>query len=1197
MAISLDDVLITDDLACRPSRPPNFEAENRALADLVAAMADSPQVILQKLVETALVLCRADSAGISVLETGGTAGVLRWAAIAGQLASNSGGQVPRGCPCPCGMALDRDTSLLFAYPERYFDFGPSAGPQIAEVLVVPFHAEGKPVGALWVMVHTPSRKFDSEDQRLLTSLSRFAAAAYHLKTAAIAAINARDEVAQILDTTPTGLTRCSRDLRFLSVNPAIAKLLGLPAESIIGRPMVEVLGEKAFEVIRPYIERVLRGERVEYEEEVPYAGGTRFMHIVYTPWFDHEGQVGGWVASGSDITDLHRATTALREREQRLRLALDASGGGSFNWDVSANRLDWDDRFRAIYGFAPEEPPTAASWGARLHEEDREHVLALFHEIMHSTARDSWNSTFRIVKPDGTVSWIESVGRAERNAEGEVTRLTGLELDVTERRRTEEALRATEARLRVFLEHSPTVSWLKDEEGRHVFVSPSYESRFGVRRDEWYGKTDFDLWPKAAAEQFWRNDQAVLAADGPLEVLESVPNRDGTISWWLSNKFWFRDASGKRYVGGIGLDVTGRKKAEEALRQSEERFRLAAEVTGFGTFDYDPVRKHTSISPEFWSILGWPDTGPPADVDVMQFVHPDDLPEFRTMWTASLEPSGAGHHVVEGRIVRPDGELRWVHVVSHTFFEGQGESRRAARIVGTVLDVTQVVRLRQHLEVALRRTDSELRTIVKAAPIGIVTSDHTGRITTWNDAAERIFGYTAEDVVGRLNPAIPDEAIPEALLCISSVLEGATVQTGGRRIRKDGAVIYVSLVHSPLYDEHGAVRGVITLVQDITEKKNAETALARVRSALAEVQAEEARRLARDLHDDISQRLALLSFDIDRMATLPQLSRDELAAGFRSCQGKIVDICDGLRQISHRMHPSVLEHLGLPNALKHLCRDFSQREEIPVRFSSDELMYDVPGNISSCLYRVAQEALRNISKHAKASDAEVKLAITGQTIQLSIADSGDGFDTSDEKSGLGLHSMRERVELVGGGFSIMSGPGSGTRIVVSVPLQELPSERSWRDGDVAPQPNEQHIEPQTKKCRVLIGDDHPLFAAGVAKLLEDLCEVVGTAGDGLALVKAAERLSPDLILLDISMPVMNGFDAARQIRKSVPGTKLLFLTTHSNAAYADEAFKSGANGYLVKQAASSELRTAIAAVLDGQQYRTAAIASRSRGNP
>jgi PAS domain S-box-containing protein len=944
MAISLDDVLVTTDLARRPARPPDYEAENRALVDLAVTMAESPQMILQKLAEVALVLCRADSAGISVLEPGGASGMFRWNAIAGQFASYMGGQVARE-NSPCGTVLDREVPLLFSHPERHFDFGVPIDPPIVELLLVPFHVRGKPAGTIWVIAHTPSRKFDTEDQRVLTSLSRFMATAF----------------------------------------------------------------------------------------------------------------------------DLKKATTALQEREQRLRLALDASGGGSWTWDARTNRVDWDDRFRALYGFTPEEMPSFEAWLSRVHEEDRGRVLGLLNDVLRSRTKDSWNNTFRIVLPNGTVSWIESLGRAHQNAEGQVSHLTGLELDITERRRTEEALRSTEARLRVFLENSPTVAWLKDEEGRHVFVSPSYEKRFGVGREDWQNKTDFELWPKEAAEQFLRNDRAVLDAAGPQEVLESAPNRDGTISWWLSNKFWFRDASGKRYVGGIGLDVTDRKRAEEALRQSEEQ-----------------------------------------------------------------------------------------------------------------------------LELALRRTDSELTTIVKTAPIGIVTTDLEGRITSWNDAAERIFGYTADEVVGRLNPAIPDEALAEVYQCLSSVVEGRTVQTGGERIKKDGSVITVSLTHSPHYDEHGVVRGAITLVEDITEKRNAETALARVRSALAEIQTEEARRIARDLHDDISQRLALLSLDIDRMASMPELSRDQLSANFRSCQEKIVDICEGLRQISHRMHPSVLEHLGLPNALKHLCRDFSQREGIHVRFHSDKSTCDIPGTMSSSLYRVAQEALRNISKHAKAVDVEVNLTIAEKAIRLSVVDSGDGFDTSAVKSGLGLHSMRERAELVGGAFSITSEPGSGTRILVSVPLQELASGSSWSDGDCVVQPNEQ-IECQTRKFRLLIGDDHPLFAAGVAKLLEDTCEIVGTAGDGLALVESAERLNPDLVLIDISMPVMNGFDAARQIRKSVPGAKLLFLTTHSNAAYADEAFKSGANGYLVKQAASSELRTAIATVLDGRTYRSVAITNRSRG--
>src|SRR5262249_30726433 len=139
-----------------------------------------------------------------------------------------------------------------------------------------------------------------EDQRVLTSLSRFASMAYQVKTAALTAFRAREDVRQILDTAATGLTRCGRDLRYLACNRAYEQLVGLSAEQIIRCRIVDVIGTKAFEVIRPYVERVLRGERVEFEEEIPNsAGGPRFFHVVDELWFDSEGDVAGWVASVS----------------------------------------------------------------------------------------------------------------------------------------------------------------------------------------------------------------------------------------------------------------------------------------------------------------------------------------------------------------------------------------------------------------------------------------------------------------------------------------------------------------------------------------------------------------------------------------------------------------------------------------------------------------------------------------------------------------------------------------------------------------------------------------------------------------------------------------------------------------------------------------------------------------------------------
>jgi signal transduction histidine kinase len=181
--VPLDEIINTIELERRPSRPPDYRSESEALAGLMAALAEATErggadSLPQTLSETALGLCRAHSAGVSLLDQEGGAGIFRWRGAAGVWAKFLGGSMPRDMS-PCGVVLDRDRPLLMSYPERHFLYEGEAQP-IAEALLVPFHHEGKAVGTVWIIAHDETRRFDAEDLRLMTRLSRFAATAFHL---------------------------------------------------------------------------------------------------------------------------------------------------------------------------------------------------------------------------------------------------------------------------------------------------------------------------------------------------------------------------------------------------------------------------------------------------------------------------------------------------------------------------------------------------------------------------------------------------------------------------------------------------------------------------------------------------------------------------------------------------------------------------------------------------------------------------------------------------------------------------------------------------------------------------------------------------------------------------------------------------------------------------------------------------------
>ncbi len=317
----LESVISTAELSRRPSRPPDHAAENRALIDLAQTMAASPDRILQKLTETALSLCGAHSAGISLLKPHRER--FHWPAIAGQWASHVGGGTPRDFG-PCGTVLDRNAPQLFSRPERHFTYLASAKPAVEEALLIPFYVDGEGVGTIWVVAHDDSRRFDAEDLRLMTNLGNFTAAAYQT----LLSVDAAQRLAAIVESSDDAII--SKDLNGIvaSWNNGAERLFGYVAQEAIGKPIVFLIPLDRQHEETEILERIRRGERIKHYETVRRRkdGSLVELSLTISPVRDHTGNLIGASKIARDISERKRAderlTLLAREVDHRAKNVL-----------------------------------------------------------------------------------------------------------------------------------------------------------------------------------------------------------------------------------------------------------------------------------------------------------------------------------------------------------------------------------------------------------------------------------------------------------------------------------------------------------------------------------------------------------------------------------------------------------------------------------------------------------------------------------------------------------------------------------------------------------------------------------------------------------------------------------------------------------------------------------------------------------
>lgn len=269
------------------------------------------------------------------------------------------------------------------------------------------------------------------------------------------------------------------------------------------------------------------------------------------------------------------------------------------------------------------------------------------------------------------------------------------------------------------------------------------------------------------------------------------------------------------------------------------------------------------------------------------------------------------------------------------------------------------------------------------------------------------------------------------------------ISTGQREVEQEyvysgenGSSTFVARVCRFDYQgSSGAAVRILVTLEDVTKRRTAEDELRSLSGRLINAQEQERCRLARDLHDHVNQRLAVLSIELEQMRRQIPEAQSVLCSSVRSVLSRTRELASDIHRLSYQLHPFKLEHLGLGVALRSLCDEFASHHEVCINFRQCGSA-TLPSEISLCLFRIAQEALSNLVKHSGAGEGNVELIITEESVRLQIWDSGRGFDVNSPgvKERLGLTSMKERLRLVGGEISIDSKPGRGTEVEVRIPL-------------------------------------------------------------------------------------------------------------------------------------------------------------------
>ncbi len=911
-----------------------------------------------------------------------------------------------------------------------------------------------------------------------------------------------------------------------------------------------------------------------------------------------------------ELTAIRAELAATKLTEQRLRASeafLERTGRiagiGGWQFEIETSRVVWSSHVNRIHDTALDYAPSLEE-GLRFYVP---HSQAVVRRALAEATRSGagWDLELALLTATGRPIWVRSICMVE-SIGGRPVRLVGSIQDITSRKETEKSLTHERDLMASLLETLPDRIYFKDSDGRFLRVNRGMARFHGLKNvAEFIGKSEADYLPAAHARRTAAIERGIMdSGEAVLELEEQTLWPDRPPTWSLSTKMPLYDAD-DRIVGtfGISRDITKRKDTEAQLRQTSTRFAIAVDAAGIGVWEFDPIDNLMRWDERMYLIYGLPRSAGGVDpyATWANALHPEDRERCEQQIGMALR--GEGEFDTEFRIVRPDGEIRHIQAAARTL---PSEDGSAARMTGVNFDVTE----RRRAELALHETSSLLRTVLDSAlETSIIATDANLFVKVFNAGAQRLLGYAGDEVIDRvtltsmLSPLELGARCAELRSGAGEPLNGAaalvdSAMLGHARdwtfVLKGGRHLTGSMVVSAMRGLSGELLGFVAVARDVTRQKEYEKSLREATNKAEHANRAKSQFLANMSHEIRTPMNAVIGLSYllsqTRLETPQREYLSKIEFSSKALLAVINDVLD-LTKIeagelivdSACFSPAsllrtVTDIMALEAQAKGIGFEIDIAPDLPLALLGD------PTRLTQILTNLLSNAVK-FTERGTVTLSVRRLADTalGATLCFAVRDTGIGISPDAQKhlfapfaqadasitrryggTGLGLSIVKSLAGLLGGDVTLKSTPGLGSEFTVMLTFAVAAA-----DVLDAAEPGPPNVgECALKNLRVLVADDSDINLEVTKRILELHGARVWLARNGL---EAIDRLSKgpyefDVVLMDVQMPALDGYQATRRIRAELGLVDLPIVALTANALSSErqKAQAAGMDDFIIK---------------------------------